>query len=257
MRAALTSVALLLFCSAAAHAVTYRVNPAGSGDFPTIQAALDAAASGDTVALEIGIYTGNGNHNLSFHGRAIIFRSRSGNPSSCSIDMQGHDNTGIVLFDREGPGTVIEGITIRGGVTGILCGDYSSPTIENCIIRENRTDTEGGGICVLHYSYPTVRGCQFINNYAGSDGGGIGFLDVIGGPAAATVSNCYFQGNEAGFHGGGASFTGDQWSSFTDCIFVGNRAYSGGAFFACAHGGGMTRCTFIDNQARWGGSGTI
>ncbi|HEV3013076.1 MAG TPA: hypothetical protein VG499_07365, partial [Actinomycetota bacterium] len=43
-------------------------------DFPTIQAALDAAASGDTVLVEPGTYP----ENLNFQGKDVELRSTDG-----------------------------------------------------------------------------------------------------------------------------------------------------------------------------------
>jgi hypothetical protein len=59
-------VARLLFALAAAGgfspspAAEHSVRPDGLGDFPTIQAAVSAAAAGDTIVLEDGVFTGAG-----------------------------------------------------------------------------------------------------------------------------------------------------------------------------------------------------
>ncbi len=42
-----------------------------SSKYPTIQAALDSALGGDTIVVANGRYTGNGNRDLSFHGKEI------------------------------------------------------------------------------------------------------------------------------------------------------------------------------------------
>ncbi|MCK4414565.1 MAG: hypothetical protein KAY32_13585 [Candidatus Eisenbacteria sp.] len=56
---------LLLAASAcAAGAETYLVLPDGTGDFPTIQAAIDAALDGDEILLADGTFTGDGNRDL-------------------------------------------------------------------------------------------------------------------------------------------------------------------------------------------------
>ena len=53
------------------------VNPDGSGDFPTIQAAIDAGC--ETIELSDGIFTGEGNWDIDYGGRSITIRSQSEN----------------------------------------------------------------------------------------------------------------------------------------------------------------------------------
>jgi len=81
-------VAIVLAAPLAGSATTYLIEPDGTGDFPTIQDALFAAASGDTVALADGTFTGAGNRNLNFVGKSLVVRSQSGLPNTCTIDCQ-------------------------------------------------------------------------------------------------------------------------------------------------------------------------
>ena len=57
------------------------------GDFPTIQAGMDAAMNGDEVVVADGIYTGDGNRDLDFGGKLITVRSANG-PDNCIIDCE-------------------------------------------------------------------------------------------------------------------------------------------------------------------------
>ena len=97
----------------------YVVDPGGTGDFPTIQAAIKAAADGDIIELTDGIFTGEGNRDMDYLGKAITIRSQSGNPEVCVIDCEGTESDpqrGFHLHSGEQAGSVLEGITIRGGV---------------------------------------------------------------------------------------------------------------------------------------------
>ena len=69
----LAGMTLLLISVAAAE--TYVVKPDGTGDFPTIQAAIDAAYHGDVIELTDGVFTGDGNRDLWNRDRYLVFRS--------------------------------------------------------------------------------------------------------------------------------------------------------------------------------------
>lgn len=60
-------------------------------DYPTIQAALDASTDGDTVLVAPGIYTGEGNRDIDFKGKAITVKSEK-DPQTCIIDCQGTED---------------------------------------------------------------------------------------------------------------------------------------------------------------------
>jgi len=56
--------------------------------YPTIQAGIGGAVHGDTVLVANGIYTGPGNRDIDFVGKAILVTSRDG-PDVTIIDCQG------------------------------------------------------------------------------------------------------------------------------------------------------------------------
>lgn len=100
---------------------TYIVQPDGSGDFPDIQAAIDAANHGDEILLADGVFRGAGNINVEFRGKRIIVRSQSGCAGDCVIEPEGvYGQPGRRGFDfkaNEGPDSILRDITIRGGAS--------------------------------------------------------------------------------------------------------------------------------------------
>jgi len=118
MRTVISACILWIFLVAGfAAATTYLVKPDGTGDFPTIQAAMDAAAPGDTVDLDDGTFAGPGNRDLSYEGKAILVRPRNGNAADCIIDCGGWGTEPRRDFstETEGPGSILEAVTITGG----------------------------------------------------------------------------------------------------------------------------------------------
>ena len=167
---------------------TYVVNSDGTGDFPSIQAAINAAAAGDTVALSDGVFMGDGNRDVTFLGKALVLRSQSGNPAGCVVDAQGSANDQHRVFafmNGEGPGTVLDGITIRGGclVTWDRTGPRDSrsrppdgrPTgARDCGAGSGPTrSVSGGGLFCAANAGPTIRNCVITGNKA-EKGSGLG-----------------------------------------------------------------------------------
>lgn len=122
-------------------------------DLPTIQAGIFTAGPGDTVLVADGTFTGPGNRDLDFGGKAITVMSANG-PANCIIDCQGSmadPHRGFHFHFGEGNDSVVQGFTILNGILyedfggGIACSGGSSPTITGNIITQNR-GLNGGGI---------------------------------------------------------------------------------------------------------------
>lgn len=110
----------LLCLAAPAFGATYLVKPDGTGDFPTIQAAVDAASKGDEILLADGTFKGIGNRDIDFKGKAITVRSQSGIPETCVIDAEGVPyvpRRGFDFQSLEGIDSVVRDITIMRGST--------------------------------------------------------------------------------------------------------------------------------------------
>jgi len=175
--------------------------------FDTIQEGINAAIAGDTVLVRDGTYTGTGNKNLDFSGRAITVRSETG-PAQAVIDCEG-TGCGFYFHSDETTASRVEGFTVtrgsgfyespydRGG--GVYCWS-SSPAIADCIFSNHVTDYGGGVYC--RESDAEITGCTFTENQALLGGGICLFLAGLDDPASARVDHCTFLNNEAQWHGG-------------------------------------------------------
>lgn len=99
-------------------AETLWVSPAG-GEFPNIQAAVTAAASGDTVYLAAGTYSGPGNINIDFQGKTL---SAIGAARDAVFIDGGSTARGFCLDTNQGEGTRIQSLTIINGNSTQLPG---------------------------------------------------------------------------------------------------------------------------------------
>lgn len=171
-------------------------------DYGTVQAAIDVSENGDTVLIADGIYTGSGNVNIDFNGKAITVESANG-PDNCIIDCQNIAGvSGFLFISNEQGGSVLRGLAIInahntvafGGGGGIFC-HQSSPIIDNCHIENCRAENYGGGIYCLESS-PIITNCVFANNYADA---GAGIHCNVN--AAPWISDCKFTDNESGVVG--------------------------------------------------------
>jgi parallel beta-helix repeat protein len=191
----LTLATLLPFSISSA--TTWVVNPAGTGDFPTIQAAVNAAANGDVIELTDGVFVGNNNKNIDYSGKAITVRSQSGDPESCVIDCQGLGR-GFSFQSNEGLSSRVEGIGITNGnhldSGGIRCAN-SSPTISGCVISASSGAATFRGGVYFFQSDAILEGCVIRENPLGGGSFGAGvFLDSESG---VTLRDCLVVDNEA------------------------------------------------------------
>ncbi|MFC1572684.1 right-handed parallel beta-helix repeat-containing protein [Candidatus Eisenbacteria bacterium] len=219
---------------------TYLVSPDGSGDFLTIQEAVNAATHGDVIELACDqVYAGGGNRDVNVSGKAITIRSECGVPERCVVDLGGvAGHIGFIFSSGETGTTILQGITIQnawnpGSGGGVFITNYSSPTIENCVLRNN-TAYAGAGI-FAHDSHSLISHCVFDGNetVAGQDGAGIDCGNTSPAiPTGPTVSSCTFVNNTASNNGGGLCSVHPGCNpSISRCIFMGNHASSrpGGA----------------------------
>jgi hypothetical protein len=171
MRLAILALGAVLVWPTAALATTYLVRPDGSGDFPTIQAAVDAAVNDDEIVLTNGTFRGPGNRDVNYLGKEIVVRSQSGDPEACVIDCEGSPGERHRGFFIQGVGHgALEGVTITRGTEQDGGGIWlmsSSLSILNCVFSESEA-YQGAGIYCDGWSQPTIDGCTFTGNRSGS-----------------------------------------------------------------------------------------
>jgi hypothetical protein len=179
----------------------YIVRPDSTGDFPTIQAAIYASVDSDTIELTNGVFTGEGNMDIGYLGKAIVVRSQSGIPDSCIIDCQGAGR-GFYFRSNETASSVLAGVTIRNASAdkgaGIRCTG-SSPSVRQCIITLNHAENDGGGVYCWGSS-PDFAQCTISHNSTPSysHGGGVSCYYS----SSPTFTDCTIDDNDATYGAG-------------------------------------------------------
>ncbi len=225
------------------------------GDQPTIQAGIDAAVEySDTVLVATGVYTGPGNRNIDFGGKAVVLKSQNG-PEATIIDCEGglsNASRGFVFDSGEDFTTIVEGFTIRNGyryvndttVTyggGIRC-DSTSPTIVNCVI-EDCWAMMGGGI-FLNGGAPRFVNCTVRRNYAYLYGGGMAFSR-----SSPILSGCQFISDTCRHSGGAILMSDSSYAELSDCRFEDcfSSGGNGGVYCIRYCEPTLTGCVFVRN----------
>ncbi len=269
---------------------TITVDDDGPADFTTIQAAINDADIGDVVEVQPGTYTGEGNSDIDFSGKAIIVRCVNPDDpdivNATIINCQANSSNqhrGFYFHNGEGEDSVISGLTITHGYTisggAILCENSSGPTIDKCNITQNIAAAYGGGGGLyIKGGNSTIIGCKFYGNSSpswgrggaiyNSNGSNAIFIDcefiqnyiqreggaVFNTGSSPTFINCRFVNNTNSANLGGGLYNESGNPVLVDCLFKGNtvREHGGGMY---THGGQpqLLRCKFENNYCRWDG----
>jgi hypothetical protein len=234
---------VLLICTSGLFGADHHV----PGEYPTIQAAINAAVDGDSVVVAEGVYTGAGNKNLDFGGKPIMVRSADPqDPCVVAATVINCQNSGRGFYfnTSEDANSIVSGFTITRGSSSAIHCEGSSPTIRNCIIVDNtapvfaepgipelftRASAYGGGMYCTSNSNPLIVGCTIRNNRAeGQDGFDFG---ISGGHAC----------------GGGIFASDDSYLEIRNCSITDNTAIGGLA------GAGWIGPPFPENGYAYGG----
>lgn len=267
---------LLLLCALLplpAQAVVLHVEADGSGQYPTIQAAMSAAAPGDTVELGDGVYSGPGNRAIAFEWVRLC--SASGDPLACGIDGGGYalgsvSGAGFLTFDRVGvrdctrlTGSIVGEVAFAGcriadcvGITSLSSPlESSTVRLSDCLVTGCYTTLLGADEVIIDLSrfennYDTISGTgqmscrdsEFVGNMGQSLMAHTWFIAG----AHAVYERCRFLANDTP----DLIALGEVAAVFRQCVFAGNA----GTVFMQDWWGGMfnldvENCSFAGNGA--------
>ncbi len=226
--------------------------------YPTIQAAVDAAESGDVIVVAAGIYDDNTNHSSPTDTTRCVVRMKSG----ITIRGAGMGQTIIDALSR-GRGIYCEGVvdatieylTVRGACTpsygaGIFCYNGSSPVLHELEI----TDNDDAALLITHGSSPQVINCTITGNHS-KQGGGIS----IENESNPVFSNTTISGNHAPV-GGGAFIRNNCDVLFEYCTISNNQLDSpnaSGGGIAIVNANVTLRHSAVENNAGTGSGGGL
>ena len=237
----------------------------------TIQAAVDAAAAGETVWVSNGVYATGGRTvpGAALTNRVVIDKplavQSANGPEVTIIQGMGPNGAAATRCVYVGTNAILSGFTLTNGATrwdgnidreqsgGGAWGEASG-ILTNCVLIGNSAAKWGGG------SYGgTLNSCDFRGNISSDGGGGSsqGLLsDCIlignsasgdgGGTFRSTLIRCALENNSANY-GGGSCF-----GTLESCTLTGNSAstYGGGSCW-----GTLNQCTLTSNSAHNAGGG--
>ncbi|RLD90403.1 MAG: hypothetical protein DRJ09_04305 [Bacteroidetes bacterium] len=139
-------------------AQTITVKQDSTGNFTTIQEAINHAWNGDTVLVWPGTYF----ENVDFKGKSITLGSLTLTTGDTdykySTIIDGNQTSSCIVLNHNETNAVINGFTLQHGIGAHITPDF--------------TDFRGGGLCVYD-SYASVYNCVVKNNRAATFGGGI------------------------------------------------------------------------------------
>ena len=204
------------------------------GNYPTIQAAIDAVPSGTTINVQPGTYAEA--LVVSISNKSITVRGVGG-PGATIVDAAGRNTTALHVVNSTGT-IAFQGLTFRNGAQqGTLPGgafliQNASPSFANMvfeassafdggggalfssnatftgvIIRNNSARRFGGGLYIVSGSRPVFTACDIVSNASGTGGAGVATNGAGGGvfshDSATTIRGGRISGNSSRFAAGG------------------------------------------------------
>lgn len=230
------------------------VKPDGTGETITLQDAIDIAADGETVLASDGTFTGTGNWDLNFGGKAITVTTEHGYDFT-TIDCQG-SHYGFAFDSGEDTTSVVEGFKLSDGSGypyggGISCSS-SSPTIRynwfyQCVA------SSGSALYCSSGSSP-IYGNTFEDNGAPGgeqSAGAVGLFNGVYHFSNNTVTDNITPSYGVGLRAGNSTIT------ITENVFTSNHSFfqsmaRGGAIYCDSGIYNITYNTISGNRATSG-----
>ena len=208
----MTLTSLLILQSA--WAATHTVDASGEGDFTSIQSAVDAAASGDTINVAAGTYE----ESINISAKTLTIEGAGVGATIISSDR---DST---AFKATSGGLNVSHLSIKGGGQGMqlrgVTGSLTAVEVDN-----NRGSEMGGGVAITDSANVNLTSVMITNN-EGSDGGGL-YLDAS---SQAVLTEPWISGNEASSSGGGVYSAGKIQLNSAELIENTAGVHGGGLF---------------------------
>jgi hypothetical protein len=222
--------------------------------YTSIQAAIDDADEGDVVQIEPGLYQPDVNMYTNVFRRILLNNKNitltSENPNDSDVVANTVLRGYVVGFVEVGPETIINGLTITAGISGV-----TSPTPTGAGQDGPDGSSVTGGAMMMVKSSPTIKNCIFRDCYAQGGNGNNG----------NSGSTSHVSGGDGGWPGrayGGAVYCGFSSNpTFQNCSFVGCSARGGnggnggdghtatGTRYNGGRGGGWTWSPSIEGDA--------
>lgn len=174
MRAVLTAVVLVIAARAASGAVLV-VNPDGTGRYPNIQAAVDAATAGDTVLCKPGIYYGTGNRGIHLRGLDILVLGEGGSTATTIYPL--NFDRAFNLYEGETAACEIRGFRLyRARTPGVNHGggvylNGAATTLRDIVFEE--CGAGSGGALAVFAAAPLLQDIRIIGCESTEDGGAL------------------------------------------------------------------------------------
>ena len=239
---------LLLLLSLPVHAATLSVDPADSAAYATLQEAVTAAASGDTITLSADTFTecvDTSGKDLALVGAGLS-----------STRLEGAEDCTNVLTVQSGETVSISGLTVSNpGARGLyLYG--STLSLEQVGVRDSGNETIYGGGIYADEATLTLSDCELSDN-TGSEGGAV---YMYYGVTFADSGSSYTDNMATTGWGGAVNGYWNHSLTFTDSVFERNTARdsSGGALGVSWYSTLVIEgATFTDNVASGSGGAVM